>query len=124
MFASDIAAIAQAHNVTADELSGALVRGGWDFSKLDEKDAAHVDFATRLVTDYAVRIVELKAKKAEAEARVAARRLASKTTEAKANPALECGRCDGKGHIRGFCHIDNGKCFACHGAGIIRRRRR
>lgn len=29
----------------------------------------------------------------------------------------ECYKCAGKGRIRGFGHIEGGKCFACGGTG-------
>lgn len=28
---------------------------------------------------------------------------------------VPCSKCDGKGHIRGFEHIENGRCFRCAG---------
>ena len=46
-----------------------------------------------------------------------------RTSAARANPELTCGRCDGKGKIRGFGHIENGTCFACGGHGIRKQRR-
>lgn len=30
-----------------------------------------------------------------------------------------CGKCDGKGKIRGFDHIEHGVCFACGGQGTV-----
>jgi hypothetical protein len=30
-----------------------------------------------------------------------------------------CGKCDGKGNLFFWGHIDNGKCFACMGAGWV-----
>jgi len=31
----------------------------------------------------------------------------------------DCWKCDGSGHIHAFAHIDNGRCFACGGAGKV-----
>jgi hypothetical protein len=33
-----------------------------------------------------------------------------------------CGKCDGAGRIEAFGHYDNGKCFACMGAGWVEGR--
>lgn len=30
-----------------------------------------------------------------------------------------CGKCDGLGKIWAFGHVDNGKCFWCHGSGKL-----
>jgi hypothetical protein len=30
-----------------------------------------------------------------------------------------CGKCDGLGIIRAFAHLDNGRCYACQGAGTL-----
>jgi hypothetical protein len=30
-----------------------------------------------------------------------------------------CGKCDGKGYLNAFGHIDNGKCYGCMGAGTV-----
>lgn len=32
-----------------------------------------------------------------------------------------CSKCDGKGRINAFSHIENGSCFACKGTGTITR---
>lgn len=32
---------------------------------------------------------------------------------------IKCGKCDGSGKIEAFGHYDNGKCFACMGAGTV-----
>src|SRR6266508_6660882 len=29
-----------------------------------------------------------------------------------------CRRCSGNGHLPGFRHVDGGRCFRCHAAGI------
>jgi len=33
-----------------------------------------------------------------------------------------CSRCNGKGNINGLAHVENGKCFLCHGAGVVSAR--
>lgn len=33
---------------------------------------------------------------------------------------VACGKCDGKGKLWFYGHIDSGKCFACMGAGTVR----
>jgi DnaJ-class molecular chaperone len=35
---------------------------------------------------------------------------------------VKCGKCDGKGKLFWLGHIDNGKCFACMGAGTLSAR--
>jgi len=30
-----------------------------------------------------------------------------------------CGKCNGSGKLPAFLHVDNGRCFACHGAGTV-----
>jgi hypothetical protein len=32
----------------------------------------------------------------------------------------KCGKCDGKGVIRAYMHLDGGKCFGCGGAGVVK----
>ena len=32
---------------------------------------------------------------------------------------VPCSKCDGKGRINGFGHIENGRCFRCGGAGTF-----
>ncbi len=32
---------------------------------------------------------------------------------------VPCSKCDGKGSINGFGHIENGKCFRCGGARVF-----
>ncbi len=42
---------------------------------------------------------------------------------AKAGPGFElvtCGRCSGKGFVRGFEHIHDGVCYDCRGAGKVK----
>jgi len=36
----------------------------------------------------------------------------------------ECSKCDGKGRISAFSHIENGACFTCKGTGKVRIRAR
>jgi hypothetical protein len=116
----DIAAIAASHNVKEDHLAADLARAGWDFSKLDETNPKEIEFATRTATMYAKRMAAAAKRRAAREAREAAQREAQLTSAARAYPHLTCNRCDGKGHVRGFGHIENGRCFACNGNGIIR----
>lgn len=40
------------------------------------------------------------------------------TTTAKIN--VTCGKCEGKGKLWFYGHIDSGKCFACSGSGSVR----
>ncbi len=35
------------------------------------------------------------------------------------NNTGKCGKCDGRGRINAFMHIDGGKCFTCGGAGKV-----
>ncbi len=35
------------------------------------------------------------------------------------NPTGPCGKCDGKGYIRAFSHIEGGRCFWCGGSGTL-----
>jgi hypothetical protein len=116
----NISPIAAAHGIETEALQNALVSAGWDFSAL-EVNPEHVAFATKIIEASATRIADAKAKRAAREAKAAAVRTSSMTAAAKARPELTCGRCDGKGHIRGFGHVANGVCFACSGAGIRRR---
>lgn len=118
----DVTEIAAARNVPASDLYSAIKEGGWEFERLDHSDPAHVAFATRVVTDYADRIAARIKARAERDAKLEANRTASQTAAAKANPSMACTRCDGKGRIRGFGHIEGGKCFACGGAGVRRLR--
>lgn len=37
---------------------------------------------------------------------------------------IECGKCDGKGSITGFDHIENGRCFVCQGTGTVTAKNR
>lgn len=32
---------------------------------------------------------------------------------------VKCGKCDGRGKLHWLGHIDNGKCYACQGAGVL-----
>ena len=32
---------------------------------------------------------------------------------------VKCNKCNGKGHIPGFSHVNQGRCFDCNGAGIL-----
>lgn len=36
--------------------------------------------------------------------------------------AGNCTRCNGRGRIRGFSHVEGGQCFACKGTGKARIR--
>ena len=118
----DLTPIAQAHNVPTQELADRLAGAGWDFTALDHANEAHVAFVTRLVPDNAAELAAARAKREAAEAKRTANRLASMTAAARATPDAICGRCDGKGTIRGFGHVAGGVCFACSGAGVIRWR--
>lgn len=35
---------------------------------------------------------------------------------------VECERCNGKGHIRGYSHVQGGVCFKCAGTGTVTKR--
>jgi len=118
----DINAIATAHGIQAQMVVNALAEAGWDFSQLDRADPTHVDFATRVVTDVAQRVAAAISKRAERDAKIIAARESGMTHAAKLNPAASCTRCDGKGRIRGFSHVEGGRCFACGGAGVRRIR--
>lgn len=119
----DTAPIARAHGVEAVALAESLASRGWDFARLDMANARHAAFA-REVADDVVRELAARAaaRRATAEA-VAARRLAEQTPAARTNPAMACSRCDGKGRVRGFEHIERGLCFGCGGSGVWRPRR-
>lgn len=32
---------------------------------------------------------------------------------------MKCYKCDGKGHIEGFSHVSQGRCFLCNGSGEL-----
>lgn len=32
---------------------------------------------------------------------------------------MKCYKCEGKGHIEGFSHVANGRCFLCGGSGEL-----
>jgi hypothetical protein len=36
-----------------------------------------------------------------------------------ARPSLRCMRCQGTGRVRAHMHIESGRCFQCHGAGVV-----
>lgn len=119
----DTAAIAAAHGIAAETLSRSLAARGWDFSRLDASRAAHAEFAAGVAEDAAREIAAREAARRATAAEIAARRLAEQTPEARANPAMACSRCDGKGQVRGFEHIERGVCFGCGGSGVWRPRR-
>jgi chemotaxis response regulator CheB len=111
-------AIAAAHGIETQILEARVAAQGWEFDRLNATDAAAVDFCTSVVTGIAR---ELAAHAAKIEARTvaaAAQRLACQTVAARANPDRACTKCDGKGTIRGFGHIDGGRCFRCGGKGV------
>ena len=101
------------HGVSYENLAAAVA--AWDLVGLIGADA---DLAGRVVDGHAEELAKIAAKKAARAAKIEAQRTASLTTAAKANPSAACTRCDGKGRIRGFSHIEGGKCFACGGAGV------
>ncbi len=118
------AEIATAHGIADDVLNASLRDRGWDFGKLDMSNAAYVDFAVKVAADTAREIAQRQAEQAANKAKVAARRAAAQTPAAKANPAMACTRCDGKGTLRAFSHIESGKCYGCGGTGVFRARRK
>lgn len=101
------------HGIAYDALAAAV--SSWDLVGLIGADA---DLAGRVVDGHAESLAKIAATKAARAAKIEAQRTASLTAAAKANPAAACTRCDGKGRIRGFSHIEGGKCFACGGAGV------
>ena len=117
------APIAAAHGIEAAALDKALASHGWDFSPLDLNDNAALDFVTRVVTSAAERIAAQQAAVTARRAKAEAGRFACMTVGAKANPDRVCGKCDGKGRLDVFSHIEKGTCFWCKGSGIIRLRR-
>ena len=118
----NITEIAAKHNIASAELAARLTARGWDFSRLDQNNAAHVEFMINTIECYAQEIAAHHALKAKRAAEQAANRIACMTVAARKNPEAICGRCDGKGKVRGFEHVAEGVCFGCKGAGIIRRR--
>ena len=45
---------------------------------------------------------------------------ATMTTGTKRTKMCKCGKCDGRGYIQAFAHIDNGRCFWCGGTGMLK----
>lgn len=119
----DTALIATAHGIEAAELNKSLADHGWDFSSLDMGNPAALEFVTNVVTSSAEKIAARHAAIAARRAKGEAKRLACMTVEAKANPDRVCGKCDGKGKLDVFRHIEKGTCFWCKGSGVIRPRR-
>lgn len=110
-----IEATAANHGISYETLAAAVA--AWDLVGLI---GANADLAGRVVDGHAESLAKIAATKADRAAKIEAHRTASLTPAAKANPAASCTRCDGKGRIRGFSHIEGGKCFACGGAGVRR----
>jgi RecJ-like exonuclease len=44
------------------------------------------------------------------------------TMARKDNEMYTCPRCDGKGHLKEYGHIENGRCFKCRGTGKVNRK--
>lgn len=44
---------------------------------------------------------------------------ASLRSVSKTNQEVKCGKCDGRGVLTAFAHLDNGRCYACKGAGTV-----
>ncbi len=117
----EIIQIAAAHNISAETLSNSLTAQGWDFTPFDRSIPEMVTFVTRTIAITAERIAKIEATKAARVAKIEAHRAATMTPAAKASPALVCYKCDGKGRVYGFSHIQSGVCFACQGVGIRRK---
>mgnify|MGYP003640866154 CR=1 FL=1 len=112
-----IEATAARHGLSYETLAAAVA--AWDLVGLIGADA---DLAGRVVDGHAESLAKIAATKADRAAKIEAHRTVGQTPAAKADPAASCTRCDGKGRIRGFNHIEGGKCFACGGAGVRRLR--
>lgn len=124
MFADTIiAAAATAHSIDADGLARILGEHGWDFAPLTETDQA-VEFVTNVVNSAASKIADRLAKIEASKVAANAARIAAMTPAARNAGALVCGKCDGKGRLQCFSHIERGTCFWCKGAGVILPRRR
>lgn len=118
-------AIAAAHNLTTEELEQSLAAAGWDFAMLHANhpdhagmQASHFEFADKMATTHAERMAKNKAMRAAQRERNEAYRMRAMTPDARANPDFACTRCEGKGRIRGFSHVENGICFGCGGRGV------
>jgi hypothetical protein len=110
------------HAIDASTLEAYFAKSGWDFSVFTGRDD-EVAFLEKLATHHAAEIAARRAAIETASAQAAAMRDASLTKAARANPSLQCQKCDGTGRIRAFSHIEDGSCFQCSGTGVRRPRR-
>lgn len=108
-----ISTTAASYGIPVSDLATAV--SSWDLSGLI---AANADLAGRVIAGHAEELAKRAAKIAARKATLAARALAALTPAARATPQFACTRCDGKGVVRGFSHIEGGRCFACCGAGV------
>lgn len=117
--------VATAHGMTAQALADSIKAAGWDMAAIGDRAGEPVvaDLIRKVATGHAETMVKTAERKAQIAARAEAQRLACMTVEAKANPQFACTRCDGKGKVRGFSHIERGVCFACNGRGVRISRR-
>lgn len=121
----ETAPVALAHGIEPSALDATLKAHGWDFSILGQsEDKDVVAFVRDTVTRYATQLADRRAKLEAREAAQRSARLGRMTSAAKANPELTCGKCDGKGRLDCFSHIEKGTCFWCKGSGVIKPRRR
>lgn len=103
------------HGISYETLAAAVA--AWDLVGLIGADA---DLAGRVVDGHAEELAKRAAKIEARKAKIEAQRMASLTQAARTNPQFACTRCDGKGVVWGFSHIEGGRCFACNGAGVRR----
>ena len=117
--------VSTAHGLTASVLADSLKAAGWDMAAIGDRagEAVVADLIRNVATGHAETMVKTAERKAQIAARAEAQRLACLTPAARANPEIACTRCDGKGKVRGFSHIEGGVCFACGGKGVRRPRR-
>ena len=127
-----IANAAVINSVPVPEVRHWLIANQWDLDAiqagLDGPDGVLVqDFFIRTCGAAARRFAEAqythRARRDRAKEEQA-RRESRRTPDAKRNPDLICGKCDGLGRINAFSHIEAGACFQCRGSGIIRPRGR
>lgn len=119
----DFSTAAVTHSIPLPELIQSMVSAGWDIDKMRGWSTSDEhDFIARVTGEYASKYAALRAKMIARQEAAKAQRLAGLTASARARPDLICGRCDGKGKVRGFSHVANGTCFACAGKGVRGRR--
>ena len=122
MTATDIInEVSAAHRIEASDLAASLTKAGWDFSSFTGT-AAEISFIRKAVANVAGQMTARRDRIEATRVQMAALRDRRLTKAARANPAAQCGKCDGGGRILAFSHISGGSCFQCGGSGVIRLR--